>query len=71
MEECGYGMRGIALDLSVPSFVPVTNPGWDMKTETDIAEKGSQIYKEQVITMRGLQRRYQNNHCLLDFSNVA
>ena len=71
MEECGYGMRGIALDLTVPSFVPVTNPGWDMKTETDIAEKGSQIYKEQVITMRGLQRRYQNNHCLLDFSNVA
>ena len=37
----------------------------------DIGEKSVQIYKEQVITMRGLQRTNTDYQTVLDFSNVA
>lgn len=71
LELNGYAMRGFCLDLSVPSYTPVTNAGWDMKVMKDIGEKSVQIYKEQVITMRGLQRRYTDYQTVLDFSNVS
>jgi len=71
LELNGYQMRGFCLDLSVPAYTPVTNKGWDMKILKDIGDKSVQIYKEQVITMRGLQRRYSQYQTVLDFSNVA
>lgn len=64
-------MRGFCLDLSVPAYTPVTNKGWDMKVLKDIGDKSVQIYKEQVITMRGLQRRYAQYQSIIDFSNVV
>ncbi len=71
LELNGYSMRGFCLDLSVPAYTPVTNKGWDMKVLKDIGDKSVQIYKEQVITMRGLQRRYAQYQSIIDFSNVV
>ena len=42
-----------------------------MKVLKDIGDKSVQIYKEQVITMRGLQRRYAQYQSIIDFSNVV
>jgi len=74
MEEAGWGKRAILLDLSVPSFVPVTHKGWDMHVDNNggkgIQEAGLQTYKEQVIGMKGLQRRYRDYQAVIDFSNI-
>jgi len=67
LQEAGWGMRGLCLDMSVPSFVPVTHQGYDMKVEQDIALKGQQIYKEQWIAMTGLERRYQYYQTIVSF----
>lgn len=68
MDEFGWGDKMLCLDLTVPSFVPVTHKGWDMKVETDIQEKGIQVYKEQVIGMKGLERRYSQFQSIIDFT---
>lgn len=75
LENNNYAMRGICLDLSVPAFIPVSNPGWDMKVDKGpngkgIQENGVQIYKEQIICMRGLQRRYKDYQSILDFTTI-
>lgn len=70
MQECGYGTKAIILDMTVPSFQPVTHAEWDMKVEKDIANKGEQIYKEQWIGMKGLERRYAQYQCMVDFSSA-
>jgi len=58
LEEAGWGNRGICIDQSVPALMPVTHDGWDMKIEKDIQQAGDQIYKEQWISIKGLERRY-------------
>lgn len=68
MQECGFATKAIVLDMSVPSFQPVTHADWDMKVEKDIANKGEQIYKEQWIGMKGLERRYAQYQSIVDFS---
>lgn len=68
LQEIGWGMRGLVLDFSVPSYVPVTHAGWDMKVERDIGPVGVQIYKEQWIGMKGLERRYTQYQHIVDFS---
>lgn len=68
LQEAGWGMRGLCLDMSMPCFVPVTHEGFDMKIETNIQLPGQQIYKEQWIAMTGLERRYQEYQTILDFS---
>jgi hypothetical protein len=71
MEENGFGNCMLLLDMSKKdAFVPVTNKGWDYLVHKDIAEKGSMIYKEQVVGMFGLRRRYRPFHLLFDFSNA-
>lgn len=70
MDELGWSNRMIALDQTVPSFVPVTHKNWDMKVEKDIAEKGTQIYKEQIIGMKGLERRYAEYQSIIDFGYI-
>lgn len=67
LQEAGWGMRGICLDMETPSFVPVTHEGYDMKVEQDIAAKGQQIYKEQWLAMTGLERRYQYYQTIVSF----
>lgn len=67
MQEAGWGRRALVLDMGVPSFVPVTHEGWDMKIEKDIAEKGSQIYKEQWVSIKGLERRYAQYQSIINF----
>lgn len=68
MEEMGWSNKGLVLDHEYPSFVPVSHPDWDMKIETDIQEKGQQIYKEQWIGMKGLERRYAQYQHIIDFT---
>lgn len=67
LEEAGFHNKMLILDLENPSFVPVTHEGWDMKVEKDIQEKGAQVYKEQWVGIKGLQRRYAQYHHLVDF----
>lgn len=71
LQECGWGYRGFVVDHTVPSFTPITHEGWDMKVEKDIQEKGQQIYKEQWIGIKGLERRYAEYQHIVDFSSVA
>lgn len=66
-EETGYANKMMVLDMELPSFKPVTHSEWDMKVETDIGLKGDQIYKEQWIGIKGLERRYQQYHSLISF----
>jgi len=69
MEENGWGSSMLCLDMTnKDAFEPVTNPGWDYKVMKDIQEKGSMIYKEGVVGMFGLRRRYRPFHCVVDFS---
>jgi len=75
MEEAGFVNEIICLDLNKQdAFEPVTNEGFDYKVDDNggkgIQEPGSQTFKEQVIGMFGLRRRYQPYHCLLDTSKV-
>lgn len=67
MEESGFARKMAVLDMGVPAFTPVTHTEWDMKIEKDIAQKGDQIYKEQWIGIKGLERRYQPYHSLISF----
>ncbi len=71
LQEVGWGKRGLLLDFSVPSFVPTTHANWDMKVEKDIGQKGVQIYKEQWIGIKGLERRYAQYQHILDFSQLV
>jgi hypothetical protein len=71
MEEMGWGDRALILDTSVPTLTPVTHPDWDMKVEKDIQQKGQQIYKEQWLGIKGLERRYAQYQHIVDFSGVV
>jgi len=78
MEENGFGNEILCLDLThSDAFEPVTHEGWDYFTDNGgnskngIAAAGSQLYKEQIIGMFGLKRRYRKYHCILDFSNAV
>lgn len=68
LSEAGWDMRGLCLDNSLNAFTPTTHDGWDMKTETDIQTKGQQTYKEQLIGIKGLERRYAQYQCILNFN---
>ena len=72
-EEAGYGNELMLLDMgdAGDSFQPVTNEGWDYKLETDIAAKGSNIYKEGTQGMFGLRRRKASKHAIIDFSRAV
>lgn len=70
LQEAGYNKKALVLDMDVPAFRPVTHEGYDMKVETDIQEKGAQMYKEQWIAMTGLERRYLDYQSLWDFSHI-
>lgn len=71
MEEAGFGLKALSLDLSYPSYTFVTHPEWDMKTNKDIAPKDMKIYKEEVYGILGMERRYREYQALLDFENIA
>jgi len=76
MEEMGFGLKGLCLDLDNPSFTPVTHKGYDMKVDKGpngkgIQANGQQIYKEQMLGIKGLERRYRDYHSILDFTNIG
>jgi hypothetical protein len=41
-----------------------------MKVETDIQEKGQQIYKEQWIGIKGMERRYSHYQHIFTFNGM-
>jgi len=67
MEEAGWGMRALCLDMSVPAFTPVTHDGWDMRYEPDIQEKGTNMKKDQIIGIKGLERKYLEYQSIVNF----
>lgn len=70
LEEAGWGNKALVLDFSVPSFVPTTHEGWDMKIEKDIQMPGTQMYKEQWVGIKGLERRYAQYQHIVYFPNL-
>lgn len=68
MEEMGWANRMLCLDMSVPAFTVTTHNDWDMQVNTDIANKGEQIYKEEWISIKGLERRYGQYQSIINFS---
>lgn len=70
MEEMGYGNCAILLDMSVPSVRPVTHPGWDMKVERNIQQKGQQIKKDQWVGIKGLEHRYAQYQHFIRFETM-
>lgn len=75
MEEAGWGMRGLCLDLNLPSFTPVTHKDYDWKIENNggkgVQAPDMQTYKEYAIGIVGLERRYSDYHTIIDFKNVS
>lgn len=70
-EEAGFGNELMLLDMSQgDSFEPVTNEGWDMIVDKDIAERGANVDKEGIQGMFGLRRRRKEHHAIMDFSNA-
>lgn len=67
MEEAGYTNQAIAIDWSVPCYQPVSHKGWDMKVEKDIGPRDTSIYKEGVVGMKGLRRRYAQYQSIIEF----
>jgi hypothetical protein len=67
MEEAGYARKMLALDMKVDSFTVTSHPEWDMVTNKDIANKGEQIYKEEWIAIKGLERRYAQYQSMISF----
>jgi hypothetical protein len=67
MEETGYSRKMLCLDLGVPSFTVVTHKEWDMIINKDIGNKGEQIYKEEWIGIKGLERRYAQYQSIISF----
>lgn len=68
LSEAGFGNKALVIDDSLGAFIPTTHDGWDMKTEKDIQAKGQQIYKEQLVGIKGLERRYQQFQSIIEFS---
>ncbi len=68
LEELGWGNRAICIDTGLPSFGIFTHEGWDMKVEKGAEDNGVQIDKEQIIGIKGLDRRYKEYQCIVDFS---
>lgn len=66
-EEAGWGMRALCVDDGYPHFIPVTHPDWDMKYEGNIQLPGEQIYKEQWVGIKGLERRYSQYLHIISF----
>lgn len=67
MEETGYSRKMLCLDLGVPSFTVCTHKEWDMVVNKDIGNKGEQIYKEEWIGIKGLERRYAQYQSIISF----
>jgi hypothetical protein len=67
MEEAGYARKMLALDMKVDSFTVTSHPEWDMVTNKDIANPGEQIYKEEWIAIKGLERRYAQYQSMISF----
>jgi hypothetical protein len=72
-EEAGFGDELMCLDMGEgnDSFEPVTNKGWDYKTDKNISEPGSNLYKEGIQGMFGLRRRKATRHAIYNFSNAV
>ena len=75
MEESGWGYRGLAIDPAYPTFTPVTHSKYDMFVDKGPNSKGIQpadvqIYKEQLIGIIGLERRYRDYNAILNFEGV-
>jgi hypothetical protein len=56
--EAGRGMHALSVDMSKPTFTPVTHEGWDMQVNRDERPNGQQVIKEEWIGIKGLERRY-------------
>jgi hypothetical protein len=58
----------LVLDLGYPSFRPVTHKGWDMVWRKDVGEPGTEIKKDGVVGMKGLERRYSEYQHIVEFN---
>lgn len=65
--EMGFTNRMICLDLSMNPYTPVVVKGWDAKVSTITQPNGEQVEKEQIISMRGLRRKYAQYQSVVHF----
>lgn len=68
MSEQGHDMRGLVVDMSKPTFLPVTHEGWDMLVKKHDGLNGQMVEKEEWIGIKGLERRYSDYVQMIDFS---
>lgn len=67
MTEAGRGMQMLLVDMSKPTFQPVTHEGWDMQVFRDERPNGQMVVKEEWIGIKGLERRYTDYLQLFHF----
>lgn len=68
MDEAGYVDDAICIDWSVPCYEPVTHSGYDMVVEKNLQDNDSSTYKEGIIGMKGLRRRYAQYQSIVNFA---
>jgi len=66
--ETGHDMHGMLVDMSKPTFLPVTHEGWDMQVYKHDGLNGQMTEKEEWIGIKGLERRYTDYLQIVDFS---
>jgi len=59
MSELGMQNQMFLVDMSKPTFQPVTHKGWDMMVIKTEKEQGQMTKKEQWVGILGLERRYR------------
>lgn len=68
LTEAQWDKRAIVIDNGLGAYVPTTHEGWDMKVEPNIQQKGQQIYKEQLVGIKGLERRFSQYQSIINFN---
>ena len=70
MEEIGFSNFGILMDREYPIITPITYKDWDMKVDSDAANKGTTMKKKVYTGIKGFARRYDNFTACLRLTNI-
>jgi len=65
--EAGWRDQAMILDMTKGAFTPVTHKGWDMKVKKNIQPVDSEIYKEGIVGIKSLERRYADHQHIAYF----
>jgi hypothetical protein len=66
--EAKWRDQALVLDMSKNAFTPVTHADWDMKVLKGVQPPDSMLYKEGIVGVKGLERRYADHQHIVYFN---